>query len=201
MKRLLFALALGGLTLACQASDLTIDIAARLADAPLLRGQFEQKKSLAGFKQPLVSTGDFLLWRDHGLSWHTRTPFDSRLTLARRGITQTQGGTTLQMGAKKEPGLLVANEVMFALLSGDVSLLAQRFQISGKLVGAEGWQLRLVPSDAALAKVFKSIELSGARFVQDIRLEDMNGDLTAIRFSQTLPGPAATPEEAKHFAD
>lgn len=201
MKRLLLALALGGLALACQAADLATDIAARLADAPLLRGQFEQKKSLAGFKQALVSSGDFLLWRDHGLSWHTRTPFDSRLTLTRHGITQSQGTTTLKMDAKKEPGLLLANDILFALLSGDVSLLAQRFQMSGKLVGAEGWQLRLAPTDAALTKVFKSIELSGARFVQDIRLEDQNGDLTAIRFSQTKQGPAVTPEEVKNFAD
>lgn len=201
MKRLLLALALGVLALACQGADLAADIAARLVNAPLLRGQFEQKKNLAGFKQALVSSGDFLLWRDHGLCWHTRTPFDSSLTLTRRGITQTQGTTTLKMDAKKEPGLLLANDILFALLSGDVSLLAQRFQMSGKLVGAEGWQLRLVPTDAALTKVFKNIELSGARFVQDIRLEDMNGDLTAIRFSQTKLGPAATPEEVKSFAD
>lgn len=201
MKRCLLLLLSSLLAMACQASDLATDIASRLADAPLLRGQFEQKKTLTGFKQPLVSAGDFLLWREHGVSWHTRTPFDSLLTLGRRGVTHAQGGKIYQMDATKEPGLVVANEVLFALLSGDIALLARRFRISGNLVGSEGWQLRLVPNDVALSKVFRRVELSGARFVQDIKLEDMNGDMTAIRFSQLKFAPAATPDEVRSFAD
>ncbi|MDZ7918798.1 outer membrane lipoprotein carrier protein LolA [Rhodoferax sp.] len=201
MMRWLLCLAMAGVALLGHAGELSADIAARLADAPVIRGQFEQKKTLVGFRQPLVSRGDFLLWRDHGVVWHTLTPFDSRLVLSRRRMTSTQGGATYQMDAQKEPGLLIANEVMFAVLAGNVGALSQRFQISGSLMGADAWQLKLVPRDAGLAKVFRAIELSGARYVQEVKLEDGSGDVTAIRFSQLKSATEVAPDEVKNFAD
>ena len=43
-------------------------VRARLAKPAVLRGQFEQQKQLQGFRNPLKSSGDFLLLRDRGIA-------------------------------------------------------------------------------------------------------------------------------------
>jgi hypothetical protein len=53
-------------------------VAARLASPAVLRGSFEQEKRLAGFRNPLLSKGDFLMAKDRGVVWATRAPSPPR---------------------------------------------------------------------------------------------------------------------------
>ncbi|MBP6853427.1 MAG: hypothetical protein KA164_17645, partial [Rhodoferax sp.] len=69
-------------------------VRARLADAPVLRGEFEQRKSVRGFRNPLVSRGDFMVARGRGVIWRTREPFASSLALTRdRLVARSSDGT------------------------------------------------------------------------------------------------------------
>ena len=81
---LLFAL-LSAAMLPVQAAD-GDGVRARLAKPAVLRGQFEQQKQLQGFRNPLKSSGDFLLLRDRGIAWNTRLPFASSTRLTRRKL-------------------------------------------------------------------------------------------------------------------
>src|SRR5437868_5861786 len=56
------------------ATDFTRLLHERLKTAPVLKGEFEQTKTLKGFKNPLVSRGEFLVARGQGVWWHTRQP-------------------------------------------------------------------------------------------------------------------------------
>lgn len=183
------------------AADLGAEIRTRLLDAPLLRGQFEQQKQVSGFRQPLLSSGDFLLWRQHGLIWQTRKPFSSSLVLNQHGLRAQQGSAAYQLDSQKEPSLALVNELLLALLAGDTGLLAKRFRLEGELQGKDGWQLRLTPTDAGLARVFRRVELRGDRYVREARLEETNGDSSLIRFSQLSQAPAATADEARRLAE
>ena len=58
-------------------------VRARLAQPAVLRGQFEQRKQLKGFRNPLVSRGNFLLLRERGVAWDTTEPFASSALLTR----------------------------------------------------------------------------------------------------------------------
>jgi len=49
----------------------------RLKTAPVLKGEFEQTKTLKGFRNALVSKGEFLVARGQGVWWHTREPFET----------------------------------------------------------------------------------------------------------------------------
>lgn len=186
---------------AANAADLIIEVQARMDQAAMLRGQFEQQKNVAGFRKPLVSSGDFLLWRGHGVLWHTRKPFDSTLVVRRDKLSVTQAGgrASYQIDVEHEPGLRRVNELLFALFSGDVVNLQKHFRIEGALSGKHEWKLVMTPSSDGLAQVFRRVELEGDRHVRRMRLEEANGDASLIRFDKTSETPAVTPEETSRL--
>jgi hypothetical protein len=185
------------------ATGLVEGVRTRLADAPLLRGEFEQRKTVTGFKKPLVSHGDFLLAREKGVLWDTRRPFPSTLTLTRKSLSAQQGasgGAGYHLDATREPALAAMNELLFALLSGDVATLATRFHIEGELLEKDGWRLVLTPTDAGLSRVFRRIQLEGDRFVRQVQLEETRGDSSVILFSHLAQSPSPNDAEAKRLA-
>lgn len=182
------------------AEPLLAQIRARLADAPVLRGRFEQRKSVQGFRHPLVSGGEFVVARARGVLWHTSTPFESMLVVTRERLRsrQADGGVDQTLDAA-EPALRAVNETLFALLAADLAALAQRFDVAGALDGALGWRVTLTPRDAALARWLTRVELDGDRHVRALRLTEASGDATLIRFSDQSAGAALTAEEAARF--
>jgi hypothetical protein len=103
------------------------------------------------------------------------------------------------MDASREPALRLVNELMFALLAGDLAALSQRFKVEGELQGAQGWKLQLTPTDALLAGQFAGITLEGDRHVKAVRLAERNGDATQIRFGAVRSATALSPEAARRF--
>jgi len=170
--------------------NLASEIRARLAQPEVLRGEFEQSKSVPGFAKPLVSRGDFLVSRERGVLWRTREPFASELRLTRKEIQARQGGAvSFKLEADKEPAVKMINGLMFALLAGDVAQLGELFSLNGQ-VQAKSWQLKLAPKQAALASLLSRIELQGDSHVRRIHIDEANGDQTQIRFSQQSSEPA-----------
>ena len=159
-------------------------VQSRLRQPEWLRGDFEQLKQVTGFKKPLVSRGDFVVARGRGVLWRTRTPFESELRLTRDEIRASQGGAAAtRMDAQREPALRLVNEMMFALLGGDVGALARLFTLEGELTGAAGWKLELRPRQAAWLQVLQRIALTDDTHVRGVELLEAGGDLTRIVFS------------------
>jgi outer membrane lipoprotein-sorting protein len=170
----------------------------RLQLAPVLRGEFEQAKTIQGFRNALVSHGEFMVARGQGVWWHTLEPFESTLVVTRtRLFTRTPDGATNNvMDAQAEPGLRQVNELVFSLLSADLDALAERFSVSAQPTGADGWTLTLVPRDPNVARFLKSATLAGDRFVQSVRIDEVRGDSTRIRFSHQAPSAALAAADA-----
>lgn len=182
-------------------SPLVAQVRQRLADAPVMRGRFEQRKTLKGFKNPLVSRGDFVVAKERGVVWHTREPFESSLVVTRDRLLsrQADGRVDTKVEARDEPGLRAVNEMLFALMAADLQTLSARFHIDGELLGSSGWRLALVPRDAALAQWLTRVELEGDRFVRSVQLTEAQGDSSVIRFSEQATAQALTREEAARF--
>lgn len=176
------------------APDLAAAVRERLEQPEWLRGDFTQAKKVPGFAKPLVSTGNFVAARGRGVLWRTVKPFASELRLTQNEIRATQGGqTAMKLDAAREPAVRVINTLMFALLNGDVSGLAELFELSGSVKGA-GWQLTLVPKAGALQQVLKKVDLEGDGFVRRIQLFEANGDESLIQLSN--PRTDGAPEPA-----
>ncbi|GLR15042.1 outer-membrane lipoprotein carrier protein [Chitinimonas prasina] len=190
---LLLCLALPG---SAWAADIAEAVKARLSSPQVLRGQFEQQKSVVGFKKPLLSSGEFLLWRGHGVLWQTRKPFESSLVVSPDKLSAESGQASYQLESSREPALQAMNELLFALLAGDVAVLQKRFLTDGGLRGKDAWVLALTPREPGLARVFKRVILEGERHVKLVRLEEANGDSSLIRFDKLVEASAPTAEEA-----
>lgn len=180
----LAGLAMAALPARAQTSpDLLTAVSQRLGNPPVLRGEFEQTKTLKGFKRPLVSKGSFVMARDRGVQWVTVQPFASTLVVTReRLVTLGESGVQQQIDTRQEPGLRAVNEMLMALLAGDVKALSARFKTEGSLQGSQGWQLVLTPREAALAGFIARIELEGDRHVKLVDLKEASGDDSRIRF-------------------
>ncbi|MDT6961913.1 outer membrane lipoprotein carrier protein LolA [Cupriavidus sp. SZY C1] len=189
------------LGLPAHAADLLGDVAARLADAPVIRGQFEQTRKLPGFSHPLVSRGDFVLAKGRGVVWATREPFASSLLVTpdRLVMRGADGKVQQQMQADSQPAMRVVGESMIAVLRGDLRSLQTRFDVTGKLVGKAGWTLTLTPTDAGMRRVFTRIELAGDRFVRDVRLQEAGGDSTVVKMIGPVSAASLTPAEEQRF--
>ncbi|HEY4081790.1 MAG TPA: outer membrane lipoprotein carrier protein LolA [Burkholderiaceae bacterium] len=182
------------------ATDLAQSVRERLVQAPVLRGEFEQQKQVQGFAKPLISRGSFVVARERGVLWLTKTPFASQLRLTRDEIKATQNGAVaFRLDASKEPSVRVINGLMFSLLNGDIGGLSELFKVEGSAEG-KAWQLHLTPRASALAKLMTSIDLSGEMQVRSITILEASGDKTVIRFSAQSAEPATlTAEEAHQF--
>jgi outer membrane lipoprotein-sorting protein len=166
-----------------------------LTHAEVVRGGFEQAKQVKGFKKPLVSKGDFIIARGHGVKWHTKTPFESLLTVRKDDISSKQGDTEVfRLDASKEPTVRVINSVLFAMLAGDVDVLHGQFDVQAE-PATKGWRVKLTPKQKGLAQVLASIALEGDRFVRRIELTEPSGDGTVIRVLDPTDGPPLTSAE------
>ncbi|WP_265287116.1 LolA family protein [Verminephrobacter eiseniae] len=188
-----------GPALARTTADLLVEIDHRLENPAVLRGEFEQTKSIKGFKRPLVSRGTYVVARDRGVQWLTVQPFASTVVVTReRLLTLGQAGVSRQIDTRQEPGLRAINEMLMALLAGDVTALTARFNVQATLQDTHGWRLALTPHDAALAGFIARIEMEGDRHVNALSLHEASGDASSIRFfNPASSGLSAT--EAERF--
>ena len=200
--RLLLPLGLLLIASTARATPLVEGVKARLSEAPLLRGTFEQQKSVKGFKRPLESSGVFLMVKDRGVLWDTRKPFASTLTITPRSLRAEQGpgGASYQLETSREPALAAMNALLLSLVSGDVAALSKSFRIEGTLIDDKAWALTLTPLEPGLSRLFRTVRLEGDRHVRLVRLEEVSGDASVIRFSDLAASPAPGSAEAARLA-
>ena len=165
----------------------------------VLRGNFEQTKTLAGFKKPLISKGTFVIDRSRGVQWITASPFASTLVVTRERLTTWGGGgNKQQLDTKREPGLRAVNDLIMAMLSGDIKVLVSRFETKGSMKSAQSWNLSLTPKDTSLAGFIKNIDIEGGHHVDQVRMVEPSGDVSVIRFTNNTAS-SLNPAELERF--
>ncbi|WP_167772655.1 LolA family protein [Ramlibacter henchirensis] len=183
-------------------SPLLREVRQRLVNEPVVRGGFEQHKTVKGFRNPLVSSGDFVVARGQGVLWRTRQPFASTLVVTRDRVLarQADGTVVRRLNANEEPAVRAVSETLFGVMAAEFSALAQRFQIDGESgTGAGEWRLALLPLQPSLARWVQRVELQGDRFLRSIRMHEASGDQTQIRLARHATGSAITADEEAQF--
>lgn len=198
MKRIAVSFLLLAVSCHAFAADSLDIVRQRLAQPALLRGNFAQDRQVQGFAQPLHSSGDFVVVRGKGVLWNTRAPLASQLAISRERIRgyDAQGKLLGETDAKKQPALRMVNEIMFALMGGDLDALSARFKVQAQAQGDDGWQMTLLPASAAMAHALQRIELRGARYVREVTLVDAHGAGTVLHFDDLSEQPALSADEA-----
>ncbi|WP_338575337.1 outer membrane lipoprotein carrier protein LolA [Erwinia billingiae] len=198
MKSLLAGLLL--ISAAAQAVTLD-DLQQRFASQPVVRADFSQLREIKGMAQPLKSSGELLIAQDKGLWWHQAKPFPLTLVLDDKRMVQVMNGQAPQIiTADSNPQMFQFNHLMRALFQADRQVLEQNFSLDFSDLGQQKWQLVLTPKTSPLDKLFNTITLQGAEYLDVIKLNDRQGDNTDITLShQSLTPASLTDEEQKRF--
>jgi len=182
-------------------ADPAAALVSRLRIEDVLRGTFTQSRQIQGFKRPVVSTGDFVVARDRGILWHTRTPFESTLAMSpsRLRVVDARQRADVDLDARREPMLRTVNALLQSVVVGDVAALESRFDVDVRLSGSEAWEIDLVPRDAALKGRFSAIRMSGDAYVREVRMSERGGDVTTVTLAGQKGGTPLNDDEAKQL--
>ena len=183
------------------AQQLLAQVRQQLQSAPVVRGAFVQSKTLQGFKQPLQSSGRFVLAQGKGMVWQVQQPWASTLRITPDSLQslQADGSTSFALQADQEPVLRTINAMLFAVMGADVQTLAQHFHVSGSAQPGKGWQLSLVPREAVLSSWLQKIELQGQQHVQQVRLQEARGDVSVISMTNVANAEVMSGDDAALF--
>lgn len=203
MRRCLIALCLWLASPALLADELTNRIQQQLSNAPVLRGEFQQTRQLAGMSRPLKSSGRMVVDNRRGVLWKTEKPIAGSLRISRQEIVHKDGSQVLmRLSAEREPVVKTIGSILFSLFAGDLATLDRHFTHSGSLQrrdGRRGWELQLTPRDAALASLIQRIELKGGSHAEEVLLRAASGDITRIEFRRVNTASALTAAEVREF--
>lgn len=178
--------------------DLLASVATHIHSAPVLRGDFTQERTLAGFSKPLRSSGSFVAARGRGVLWTTTAPFPGELVITEGAIRErVDGKETVVVDASREPALAQVNRILLALLQGDLETLRTQFSAAGS-ADAQRWQLALTPL-GSLAGLIGTIELTGDQQVESVTIRETNGDASRIDFSALSTAQSLANGEAARF--
>ncbi len=170
------------------------DLEKQLSAHRTVQGDVQQKRYLRSLAQPLLSQGKFVMQADKGLLWQTLTPIASTIRITPEGMMQKDAAGNWQPLQQQGAGGKSQIRLFMDLLSGNTRALSGQFEQS--LQGtADQWTLTLTPSSSMLKQIFRQITIAGGQTVNQVTLNETQGDRSEILFSdlrinQPLPADA-----------
>ena len=175
---------------------LVSQIASHLAQAKGVRAQFTQTQTLAAMKQPLVSTGSLLFFRDRGVIWQIDTPYKATYGITDAGVAEVDanGQRVTAHSAQGTRGVAQVSKMMRAMLGGDLSALYSQFDVQAEGSAAQ-WRMQLTPNQPQIAQSIKGLQMNGGDYLQSLRITLANGDITKLDFAKSAAVSEPTPAE------
>jgi outer membrane lipoprotein-sorting protein len=203
MKRRTFLLAglLALLSASAHADDALLkEIAARVADSPVLRAEFSQTKTLAAMRKPFRIAGHFTYARNTGVLWQVASPYTVTYVIDARGTVEIgPDGQRKTRAGREAAGAAQAGQIMQALLSADLAPLQSSFVLD-PVRDAAGWHVTLTPHSAEIARHLERITVAGNTAVERVDIFEAGGDHTEIRFTAIQRDTRLTNAETVLFA-
>lgn len=174
----------------------------RFRSQPIVRAHFSQQRHIKDFVQPLLSEGQMIIARDHGLLWQQTAPFPMLLLLNAEQMSQSISNQPAEIiTLKNNPQLFQFNSLLRALFQADRQQLERQFRLDFQDHGDQRWQLTLTPISSPLDKIFTRIVLNGQTWLNQIDIYDGQGDHTTITLSEQRTTPdQLTDEEHQLFS-
>lgn len=118
----------------------------------------------------------------------------------KRMVQIVNGQSPQTITADTNPQMFQFNHLLRALF-GPTARYWKNFRVDFKDTGEGRWSLVLTPVTTPLDKIFSTLDLKGAIYLESIRLNDKQGDTTDIALSRHQLTPARlTDAERQRFA-
>jgi len=154
-----------------------------LSKAHLLSGHFQQTQKIKLLSNPLLSSGHFVLSREKGLAWYQEKPFGSKLIVTTNKIEQQlENNPPLIITKEQQPIVFYFSNLFLSIFNGDTKNITDYFNIyfTGNTTN---WTIVLKSSGPPLNKAITSIEMSGAKYINSITINQAQQNQTIIQFS------------------
>ncbi len=176
----------------------TIDgLLARFRAMVGLSARFHEEKHIALLAQPLVSDGTVHYAPPDKLARHTLTPSPSSVVLDGTTLRFGDGASERSIDTGASPVVRAFVDSFLAVLAGDRAALERSFVLDFHALGGQRWELGLVPRDASLGRVIKSIRFAGEGIaVSQMRIAEATGDEGITTFSDVDTAHRYPPAEA-----
>lgn len=188
--------------LPARAADVLNQIGAQIEQFQVVRAEFVQTKQMAALKRPLVTSGHLTFSRQHGVLWQIEKPYRVSYVLGETKIVEIGGSGGDSVRRVREtrdvPGLAQVGRVFRAMLGANSDTLREYFDVAAQGTPAQ-WSIALTPRQSQLAQFLSGMQLTGGRFVEEIRISEAGGDDTRIRLSNSQGAAALNDAEATLF--
>lgn len=203
LRSLLTGLAIGAAALAAPlpacAAEVLSQIGAQIEQFQVIRAEFVQTKQMAALKRPLVTSGHLTFSRQYGVLWQIEKPYRVSYVLGETKIVEIGGeGTRRVRETRDVPGLAQVGRVFRAMLGANSDALREYFDVAAQGTPAR-WAIELTPRQSQLAQFLRGMQLTGGRFVEEIRISEAGGDNTLIRLSNSQGAATLDGAEAALF--
>jgi hypothetical protein len=167
-----------------QTCPVFLDICGKLSERPLVKGNFEQTKAIAGLSgqtgqtgqaRSLKSRGNFVIAQGYGMIWETLSPFPSTLAAGKdRVVQQRPGGRRVTLEAAGNETFLRFADVIAAVFSGNPQRLTENFDVffTGN---AASWNLGLIPLEKAIKVFAERIVMKGDGVIRYVNVAESSG--------------------------
>jgi len=148
------------------------------------RAHFTESRTLPGFTQPLVSSGQVAFSRTAGISWEVTAPYHYLLKMTSSGAEeQMPDGTIRRLNTRQDPWLGIVQHIFIGTLTGDLSSLEHYFTIRTTWIKGKRLVV-LTPKAGPLNKAIQSIHVTQGRLPvpQYLHIDETSGGLIVIRF-------------------
>jgi len=155
----------------------------------VLSKDFVQKRFIKGLSRPVVSEGQFKLFQNDRIEWHTKTPFESNIVVSKNGISitdETQGSNSAGKAEKldnayfRELGAILVTLHSTKRDNESYSKLQQQFSLDCKEYSSGEKLMIAEPAGFQIRKVIEKIEIRGRQEPQTIIVTDSRGDITEV---------------------
>ena len=163
-----------------------------------VKGSYKQKNYIAKTKKTLESSGDFVLSREHGITWYTQKPQRSITVMTEQKVLQVfPNGTEKVLGNAGNPIFNSVALLTKSLFTQDTAVIEQYLNMKQNKDGT----LMYTPKDDTIASVIKKIELINADngYIGSVIITYGNGDSTEYILSVSTFNDALTQDERAYF--
>jgi outer membrane lipoprotein carrier protein len=154
-----------------------------------LKTEFIQEKKMAMFKDTLILKGRIFLEKPNKVAWHVDSPLRYSVLITDKVIRQWDEDTNQvqEVSLEKNPIFQNVLNQLTVWFSGDYSSLIEINKV--RIVKQEPLVIEFIPLAKNMArKVIKSITITfrdDRKYLQQIRIEELSGDVTTILFKNT----------------
>lgn len=143
-------------------------------------GRFVELRQIPGFPKPLRSSGHYCAKPGEKIVWAVEKPFATTIEVRRDAmvVTSAQGTTTQSLPSGE------AASFLFALVSGDVTKLGNRFELTATLEG-DRYTIRATPKSETLKGFLTSLTLSGGKSPERCVIVTPRGETSDITLDPT----------------